>query len=79
MTETGALGCAIAVSVAVGDYESLTEAAIHMCEVSEPVFPRPEAAAIYEKKYALYQKTIQCLDGVWDEMQALIEENYDVE
>ncbi|MCR5575706.1 MAG: carbohydrate kinase [Oscillospiraceae bacterium] len=71
--ETGALGCAIAVAAAVGDYADLNDAAAHMCEVSPAVLPDGAKAEIYAKKYALYKKTIEALDGLWDDMQALIE------
>lgn len=73
VNETGALGCAIAVAAAVGDYEDVAQAAAHMCAMAPAVLPRKEKAAIYEKKYALYKRVIEGLDGVWDEMQALIE------
>lgn len=73
--ETGALGCAIAAAVAVGNYPTLQDAANAMCKISKTVYPDPKAATVYEKKYALYLKTIQCLDGLWDAMQAFIEEN----
>ncbi len=71
--ETGALGCAIAVAAAVGDYRNLKEAAAHMCAVSPAVLPNRAKAGIYEKKYALYKKTIEALDGLWEDMQAMIE------
>lgn len=71
--ETGALGCAIAVAAAVGDYISLNEAADKMCKISERVMPVPDLKDIYEKKYSLYKKIIVGLDGVWDEMQQLSE------
>ncbi len=72
--ETGALGCAMAVAAAVGDFPSLPAAVEHMCAVSPAVLPDPGKAKIYEKKYRLYQKTIACLDGLWEDTQALIEQ-----
>ena len=74
VNETGALGCAVAAAAALGDYAALDEAAAHMCRIAPAVQPRPEYARIYDRKYALYLRTIDCLDGLWDEMQALIEE-----
>lgn len=74
VNETGALGCAIATAAAVGDFASLEEAAAHMCSIALAVVPRAENIAVYERKYALYRKTIDCLDGLWDDMQALIEQ-----
>lgn len=73
VNETGALGCAIAVAAALGDYGSVEEAARNMCRVAPAVAPRSELREIYDRKYALYQKTIACLDGLWDDMQRLIE------
>ena len=72
--ETGALGCAIAVAAAVGDYPDLASAVQGMCSVSPAVQPDPDKAEIYGKKYVLYKKTIEALDGLWDEMQTLIED-----
>lgn len=74
VNETGALGCAIAAAAALGDYDSVQDAARHMCRVAPAVAPREELREIYDRKYALYQKTIACLDGLWDDMQRLIEE-----
>ena len=71
--ETGALGCAIAVAAAVGDYADLSAAAQGMCKVAQCVQPDPEKAGIYAEKYALYCKTIECLDPLWEQMQQLIE------
>lgn len=73
VNETGALGCAIAVAAALGDYGSVEEAARNMCRVAPAVAPRAELRDVYDRKYALYQKTIACLDGLWDDMQRLIE------
>ena len=44
-----------------------------MCRVAPAVAPRAALREIYDRKYALYQKTIACLDGLWDDMQRLIE------
>lgn len=72
--EAGALGCAIAVAAAVGDHPTIADAAAAMCRISPPIPPDPNRAEIYQKKYALYQNVIARLDGVWDAVQALIEE-----
>lgn len=71
--ETGALGCAVAAAAATGRYASPAEAAGRMCAVSAAVYPRPEAVAAYEKKYRLYLRAIECLNGLWPDMQDLIE------
>lgn len=72
VNETGALGCAIAVAAAVGDYPSLEDAVQNMCTILPPVLPDPAKKEIYDQKYALYLKTIECLDPLWDQMQDLI-------
>lgn len=72
--ETGALGCAIAAAFAVGDFPTLNDAVNTMCQVAPAVLPDPAKAEIYNKKYALYKKTIHCLDPLWGDMQQLIEE-----
>lgn len=71
--ETGALGCAIAVAAAVGEYESMGAAAAKMGRIAARVEPIPENVEIYNKKYDLYMKTAQALDGVWDEYRQLEE------
>ena len=44
-----------------------------MCKVAQCVQPDPKKAGIYAEKYALYYKTIECLDPLWEQMQQLIE------
>ena len=70
--ETGALGCAIAVATAVGDYKDVTDAANHMCRINKAIMPRQWAHDEYEKKYQLYKSVINALDGTWSEMQDII-------
>ena len=48
-------------------------AAAAMSRIAEPVYPNPAYREIYNRKYALYCKTIDALDPLWDDMQALIE------
>ncbi len=73
VNETGALGCAIAAATAVGAYENLDEAAKAMCPVGERAEPNPAVKAAYARRYDLYKKAIECLDSLWDDMQACIE------
>ena len=68
--ETGTLGCAMLGAVATGEYGSLEEAADNMCKLVEPVLPDPELKDAYNKKYAMYLKTIGCLDGLWNDIQS---------
>ena len=74
--ETGALGCCVAVAAALGDYKDAADAAAHMCRSVSRVLPRPDAAKVYEEKYALYLKTIECLNALWPDMQRFMEENH---
>lgn len=74
VSETGALGCAIATAVAVGDYASFDEAAAHMCSIAPAVTPNATAAKSYERKYDLYKKTISVLDPLWTEMARSMEQ-----
>lgn len=73
--ETGALGCAIAIAAAVGDYPSLHQAAGTMCSVTARLEPDGAAHRIYEEKYRLYCKTIHCLEKLWPEMQIAVEKS----
>lgn len=73
VNETGALGCAIAAATACGDYASLKEAAGHMCPMGARVEPNPATKKAYAARYGLYKRAIECLDGLWDEMQKVIE------
>ncbi len=71
--EVGALGCAIGVASATGVYPSLDDAVDAMTEVSGRYEVNEEAAAVYDRKYALYVKAIESLDSLWDSMQELKE------
>ncbi len=71
--ETGALGCAIAGAVATGTYPDLQSAIDNMAPISPAVMPNPELKEIYDKKYNLYVRLIESLDGYWDNMQAVVE------
>ena len=74
-SETGALGCAMAAAVAAGEYASLPDAARAMTVLSGRYEPNAALKAVYDRKYRLYQKTIACLDGLWDDMQEMIEQS----
>ena len=67
--ELGALGCAMAASVAAGVHSDYAEAAASMVRLSEPVGPDPAAAAVYERKYATWRAVVEALDGVWDRFE----------
>ena len=72
--ETGALGCAIAAAVATGEYPDLESAVENMTSISRRFEPNAAYTKLYDRKYRLYCRTIDCLDGLWSEMQAMIEE-----
>lgn len=71
--EAGALGCAIAAATATGAYGTLEEAIRSMTTVNRAILPDRQKAEIYDRKYRLYCRTIECLDGLWDEMQKVVE------
>lgn len=73
VNESGALGCAIAGAVAAGVYPDFPTAIEHMCPVSPAVMPNPGLKEVYDKKFALYENAINCLDSFWSNMQAVCE------
>ncbi len=75
VNETGTLGCAIAAAAATGEYSSVAEAAAHMSRLTKRVEPIPENVEIYNRKFALYTKTVEALDKVWDAYQTFMEQN----
>jgi len=72
VNETGTLGCAINVAVAVGDYESYSDAARNMITVRKTLQPDPRNIAAYTAKYELYRQVLTALDPIWDKMQKLM-------
>lgn len=63
--ELGALGCAMAASVAAGEYKDLKEAAQSMVKVKYRLEPNQANIPIYQKKYELYKKVSGSLEDVW--------------
>jgi L-xylulokinase len=63
--ELGALGCAMSAAVAIGAYPDYGAAAGAMVRVAPSVRPDPGRAAVYEKKYQLYDAVCGALDTVW--------------
>ena len=70
--ETGALGCVMAVSVALGDTASFAEAVKKMCRIRARFTPNLQHKTFYDKRYAVYKKASACLDFVWDDFQNII-------
>lgn len=62
--ELGALGCAMAASVASGVYRDLHEAARHMVRVKRRLEPDPQKKSAYDRKYSLFVRASQALDGL---------------
>jgi len=73
VNEAGALGCAIAASVAVGNHDNLEAAVSQMCRVKPAMQPDASQYLVYERKYDLYKKVLNALDGIWDDVQGLVE------
>ena len=67
-TELGALGAAIAAAVASGCFGSFEEAVERMVHFSRLVEPNRERAELYEGKYERYEKVIEALDPVWNQL-----------
>lgn len=65
-TELGALGAAIAASVAVGAHSSYAEAVSVMAHTARVQQPNPALADAYAAKYDRYQKTIGTLAPLWE-------------
>jgi L-xylulokinase len=59
--ELGTLGVAMCAGVAVGEYRSLSEASSVFSGVSHVYMPDSTKKEIYDRKYELYKKTIECL------------------
>ena len=71
VNETGALGSAIAATVAAGEYPDLQTAVQAMTRMARRVEPQTVYREIYGKKYALYCRLLEALDPVWTDMKQL--------
>ena len=67
--ELGAMGAAMCAGIGVGLFSSWEEAAARMVRISRTVHPRIEAAGLYEKKYARYQRFVKALQSAWSDGQ----------
>lgn len=63
--ELGALGCAMAATVAAGQYADYKEAAKHMVHVEKRVLPDMKKHKIYQEKYKKYMVVKDALDMAW--------------
>lgn len=67
--ESGALGCAIIAAVGTGYYPDYQTAVEKMSPQSKRIYPNKENTSLYNKKYSLYLKAIDCLDSFWNETE----------
>ncbi len=67
-TELGALGAAIAASVAAGVHDSYEHAVAAMASIGRVQDPDPALAELYAAKYERYRKTIDALAPLWKEL-----------
>lgn len=65
-TELGNLGAAMCARIGAGLFQDVEDAATQMVKVSRIVHPNPGKKAVYDEKYARYQKLINTLNGYWD-------------
>lgn len=72
--ETGAMGCAIAAAVAVGEYTDFIAAAKSMVHVHKRYEPKKENFVFYRRKYESYCLVNRVLDSVWDHLQMMMEQ-----
>ncbi len=64
-SELGTLGVAMCAGVAVGEYASLYEASGIFSKTSYVFKPDKAKKDIYNRKYKLYKKAIECLEPAW--------------
>ena len=64
-TELGALGCAMAATVAAGRYANIEEAARNMVRVKDRLEPKKDAAEIYDRKYERFLHASNKLNDLW--------------
>lgn len=56
--------------MATGAYEDVDDAIAHMVKIGARYLPNATLKDLYDRKYALYRKTVACLEDLWDEMGA---------
>jgi L-xylulokinase len=64
--QTGTLGCAMAVSVAAGDYKNYKEAGDNMVSVSKVFEPDKDRKGFYDHRYHIYKTLLEKLDSFWN-------------
>ena len=66
-SELSAQGAAMGAGVACGAYASYDEAIEKAVRVGETVYPRPEFAEVYKRKYARYERALEALKTFGEE------------
>ncbi len=59
--DAGTVGCAMLTGIAIGVFEDLDDAAVHMVEEADTYWPRPEMYEIYQKEYQRYAKVYEAV------------------
>lgn len=75
INETGTLGCAMTIAVALSDYSSFSEAVKNMIHIRKAVQPHQDNTELYDMKYKLYKSVIDALDPVWNRIQSYVDHN----
>ncbi|MDO4629431.1 MAG: FGGY-family carbohydrate kinase [Planctomycetia bacterium] len=68
-TELGALGAAIAASVAVGDYPDVETACQNVVRFSQTYYPNSNLAGVYQKKREKFNKILEIMQPHWSELR----------
>lgn len=67
-TELGALGAAICAGISTNNFKSFDSAADSMVKIKYTCKPNPELKDVYNKKYNIYNQTIQALTPVFKKL-----------
>ncbi len=70
VTETGALGAAIAAAVGAGLYDNEAAAVAAMARPARTCAPDPAMRAHYERRYGIWTRLTQAMDPLWRELAA---------
>jgi L-xylulokinase len=66
-TELGALGAAIAASIAAGCYTTYDQAVSNMVQIARRKDPDRTRAGLYQEKYQRYQQAAQAMQPLWSQ------------
>lgn len=71
--ELGTMGVALNAGIAAGVFGSMEEAIARWAKVKHTYFPDREKTVYYQKKYHAFKSVLTAMDGVWGEIDALVE------